>query len=138
MRKRRENMAVQNDPDLESLFREELTERAASLSAGATAIIEGTITPELAGRMVREGHTIKGTGRVMGHEVIARGGEACEVIWRWIQHGEFHASGMVGRVLAILANSLVEALTGSVDDVNGSIASLRTLITDPDRRAELP
>lgn len=131
-------MAVQNDPDLESLFREELTERAASLAEGAAAIIDGTVTPELAGRMVREGHTIKGTGRVMGHEVIARGGETCEVIWRWIQQGDFQASGMVGRVLAILANSLVEALSGSLDDVNGSIASLRTLISEPDRRAELP
>ncbi len=133
-------MAVQNDPDLESLFREELTERASSLAEGAAAVIDGTVTPDLAGRMVREGHTIKGTGRVMGHEVIARGGEACEVIWRWIQQGDYQPTptGVVGRVMAILANSLVEALSGSTADVNEALESLRTLVTDPDRRAELP
>ncbi len=131
-------MAVQNDPDLESLFREELTERAASLAEGAAAIINEAVTPELAGRMVREGHTIKGTGRVMGHELIARGGETCEVIWRWIQQGDYQPTGMVGRVLAILATSLVEALSGSSNDLNSSIATLRTLISSPDRLAELP
>lgn len=131
-------MAVQNDPDLESLFREELTERAASLAEGAAAIVNEAVTPELAGRMVREGHTIKGTGRVMGHEVIARGGETCEVIWRWIQQGDYQPTGMVGRVLAILASSLVEALSGSSNDVNSSIATLRTLISNPERLQELP
>jgi hypothetical protein len=34
-------MAVQNDPDLDSLFREELAERASSLSEGAQAVVDG-------------------------------------------------------------------------------------------------
>lgn len=131
-------MAVQNDPDLESLFREELTERAASLAEGAQAVIDGAVTPDLAGRMVREGHTIKGTGRVMGHEAIARGGEACEILWRWIQQDEYTPIPMMGRTLLLLASSLVDALGGDVTDVNTAIDTIRTLIDDFDRLAELP
>ncbi|MCZ7532164.1 MAG: response regulator [Acidimicrobiia bacterium] len=131
-------MAVQYDPDLESLFREELTERASSLAEGAKAIIDGQVTIELAGRMVREGHTIKGTGRVMGHEVIARGGETCEVVWRWIQHGEIQPAVMLGRALSLLVEALPDALGGDPDGVSGAIEAIRTLINEPARLAELP
>lgn len=131
-------MAVQNDPDLDSLFREELHERASSLLEGAQAVIDGAVTPEIAGKMVREGHTIKGTGRVMGHEVIARGGETCEVIWRWIQHGELEPSMMLGRALSHLVDSLPDALGGSGHGVSGAIDAIRTLVADPAKLAELP
>jgi len=131
-------MAVYNDPDLESLFREELTERAASLADGAKAIIDGSVTPEIASKMVREGHTIKGTGRVMGHEAIARGGETCEVIWRWIQHDELDASPMLGRTLSHLVDSLPDALGGSAEGISGAIDAIRTLVADPGMLAELP
>jgi chemotaxis protein histidine kinase CheA len=131
-------MAVHNDPDLESLFREELTERAASLAEGAKAIIDGSITSELASRMVREGHTIKGTGRVMGQEIIARGGETCEIVWRWIQHEELQATPMLGRAMTHLVEALPEALGGSGHDVSGAIDAIRTLVADPARLAELP
>ncbi|MCB1247727.1 MAG: chemotaxis protein CheW, partial [Acidimicrobiia bacterium] len=129
---------MQNDPDLESLFREELTERAASLAEGAQAVIDGAVTADLAGRMVREGHTIKGTGRVMGHEVIARGGETCEILWRWIQQDGYKPTPMLGRTLLMLSSSLVEALGGSSDGVNGAIDAIRSLVDDPTRLEELP
>ena len=131
-------MAVQNDPDLESLFREELTERAASLAEGAKAIIDGSVTAELASRMVREGHTIKGTGRVMGQEIIARGGETCEVVWRWIQHEELAPTTMLGRAMSHLVDALPEALGSSGQGVSGAIDAIRTLVADPARLAELP
>lgn len=131
-------MAVQYDPDLESLFREELTERASSLAEGARAVIDGQVTVELAGRMVREGHTIKGTGRVMGQEVIARGGETCEVVWRWIQHGEVKPAVMLGRALSLLVEALPDALGGDPDGVSGAIDAIRSLIAEPARLAELP
>lgn len=131
-------MAVTNNPDLDSLFREELDERAASLQAGATAIIDGSVTPELASTMVREGHTIKGTGRVMGHELIARGGETCEVIWRWIQQGELEPTALLGRALGHLADALPHALGGSTPEVSGAIDALRTFILDASMLAQLP
>lgn len=131
-------MAVQYDPDLESLFREELTERSTSLAEGATAVIDGQVTAELAGRMVREGHTIKGTGRVMGHEVIARGGETCEVVWRWIQNGEIEPTVMLGRALGLLVAALPDALDNDLGGVLDAIDVIRTLIADPVRLTQLP
>jgi chemotaxis protein histidine kinase CheA/FixJ family two-component response regulator len=131
-------MAVTNNPDLDTLFREELTERAESLRAGAASVIEGTVTPDLASTMVREGHTIKGTGRVMGHELIARGGEACEVIWRWIQHGDLAPTPLLGRALAHLADALPDAIGGSTVAVSGAIDTLRTLVADPSMVKDLP
>jgi chemotaxis protein histidine kinase CheA/ActR/RegA family two-component response regulator len=131
-------MAVTNNPDLDSLFREELNERASSLLEGAAALIEGEVTPNLASKMVREGHTIKGTGRVMGHELIARGGEACEIIWRWIQHGDLQPTPLLGRALGHLADALPNALGGSTPEVSGALDTLRTLISDPEMLAQLP
>ncbi len=118
-------MDWQNDPELEKLFKDELDERARSLVEGAQAMLDGKITLELAGRMLREGHTIKGTGRVMGYEAIARGGETCEVIWRWVQQGEIEASSMLARTLMLLAEAIPDALGGDVEPVSMAIDTRR-------------
>ena len=99
-------MDFQNDPELEQLFKDELDERAASLADGARAMADGALTSEISGRMLREGHTIKGTGRVMGYEAIARGGETSELVWRWIQAGELEPSSMLARALEHLAQEV--------------------------------
>jgi chemotaxis protein histidine kinase CheA/ActR/RegA family two-component response regulator len=131
-------MDWQNDPELEKLFKDELDDRSGSLVDGAKAMLRGDISSELAGRMLREGHTIKGTGRVMGYEGIARGGEACEFVWRFIQQGELEPSSMLGRTLLMLAESIPGALTGEDTAVSESIDTLRTLIDNPSLLALLP
>ena len=105
-------MDWQNDPELEQLFKDELDERSSSLAEGARAMSSGEVTSELAGRMLREGHTIKGTGRVMGYEGIARGGEACEFVWRFVQQGDLVPTSMLGRTLLMLAEAIPPALGG--------------------------
>lgn len=124
-------MDWQNDPELEKLFKEELDDRSSSLVDGAEAMLRNDISSELAGRMLREGHTIKGTGRVMGYEGIARGGEACEFVWRFIQQGELEPSSMLGRTLLILAEAIPQALGGDDKTVSEAIEVLRTLIDVP-------
>jgi len=131
-------MDWQNDPELEELFKEELDDRSGSLVEGAQAMMSGDIDSELSGRMLREGHTIKGTGRVMGYEGIARGGEACEFVWRFIQQGDLEPSSMLGRTLLMLAKSIPEALTGDDTAVSESIDTLRTLIDSPSLLELLP
>lgn len=131
-------MDWQNDPELEKLFKDELDERSRSLAEGAQAMLNGEITSEIAGRMLREGHTIKGTGRVMGYEGIARGGEACEFVWRFIQQGDLQPSSMLGRTLLMLAEAIPPALGGDTSAVSDSIDTLRTLITDPALLESLP
>jgi chemotaxis protein histidine kinase CheA len=131
-------MDWQNDPELEKLFKDELDERSASLADGARAMMDGEITSELAGRMLREGHTIKGTGRVMGYEGIARGGEACEFIWRFIQQGDLAPSSMLGRTLLMLADAIPPALGEDDAGVSDAIETVRTLIVDPVLLESLP
>jgi chemotaxis protein histidine kinase CheA len=131
-------MDWQNDPELEKLFKDELDERSASLAEGARAMMDDEITSELAGRMLREGHTIKGTGRVMGYEGIARGGEACEFVWRFIQRGDLAPSSMLGRTLLMLAEAIPPALGGDDADVSDAIDTVRTLIVDPELLDALP
>ncbi len=131
-------MDFQNDPELDRLFKDELDERAASLALGARAMANGELTSELAGRMLREGHTIKGTGRVMGYEGIARGGETCELVWRWVQAGELAPSSMLARTLEHLGQAIPAALGGGEHDISVAIDTVRALIADPDLVAQLP
>ena len=63
-------MSWSNDPELQQMFVEEVTERSARLIEGAQVLSAGTMTPQEAGELLREGHTIKGTGRVMGYEDV--------------------------------------------------------------------
>ena len=131
-------MDWQNDPELEKLFKDELDERSASLAEGAHAMMNDAITPELAGRMLREGHTIKGTGRVMGYEGIARGGEACEIVWRFVQQGDLAPSSMLGRTLLMLADAIPSALSGDGSEVSDAIDTVRALVSDPAILESLP
>ncbi len=131
-------MDWQNDPELEKLFKEELDERSASLADGAQAMMSGEVTSEIAGRMLREGHTIKGTGRVMGYEAIARGGETCEVVWRFIQQGDLEPSSMLGRTLLLVAESIPPALGGDDAAVSEAIDMVRTVVVDPTMLQAIP
>lgn len=131
-------MDFQNDPELEKLFKDELDERASSLVEGAQAMAAGELNAELSGRMLREGHTIKGTGRVMGYEGIAQGGETCELVWRWIQQGDLQPSSMLARTLEHLAAAIPEALGANDHDVLVAIDTIRAMVADPALVAELP
>ena len=131
-------MDFQNDPELEKLFKDELDERAGSLAAGARAMAAGELTPEIAGKMLREGHTIKGTGRVMGYEGIARGGETSEFVWRWVQQGDLVPSSMLARTLEHLAQAIPSALSGDTTEISVAIDTVRALISDPTLVDQLP
>jgi chemotaxis protein histidine kinase CheA len=131
-------MDFQNDPELEKLFKDELDERSRSLAEGAEAMAAGDMTPDLAGRMLREGHTIKGTGRVMGYEGIAQGGETCELVWRWVQQGDVQPSSMLARTLEHLAQAIPDAIGGNGHEVSVAIDTVRALIADPALVEQLP
>ncbi|MEN8041419.1 MAG: hypothetical protein ABFR95_07940, partial [Actinomycetota bacterium] len=131
-------MDWQNDPELEKLFREELDERSSSLAEGGRAMVAGAITQELSGRMLREGHTIKGTGRVMGYEGIARGGETCEFVWRFIQQRDLQPSSMLGHALVMLAEAIPHGLDGEHAGISESIQTVREIVTDEPLLEMLP
>lgn len=103
-------MSWNQDPELQELFRSELAERTERLVVGARAMETGEVTDELAGQMLREGHTIKGTGRVMGFEAISRAGQSLEQVWRRVQHGDIESSPSLGEALGRLASVLADAV----------------------------
>ncbi len=93
------------------MFAGEVAERSARLAEGARALRNGEVTPQMAGDLMREGHTIKGTGKIMGYDHVAAAGHLLEMIWRWVQHGDITPAPIFGRVLEGLSASLNVALT---------------------------
>ena len=103
-------MGWSNDPEMQKMFLDEVTERSARLVEGAQALRAGTVSPQEAGDLLREGHTIKGTGRVMGYDDVGSAGLMLEMIWRWIQQGDITPVPLFGRVLEGLSAAIPKAL----------------------------
>jgi two-component system sensor histidine kinase and response regulator WspE len=95
---------------MQKMFLDEVTERSARLVEGAQALRAGTVSPQEAGDLLREGHTIKGTGRVMGYDDVGSAGLMLEMIWRWIQQGDITPVPLFGRVLEGLSAAIPRAL----------------------------
>ena len=116
-------MTWSDDPELQEMFVGEVAERSAILANGARTLRNGDMTPQIAGELLREGHTIKGTGRVMGYDHVATAGEMLEMIWRWIQRGDITPLPIFGRILEGLSNSLPGALTdpGQLDEAMAAV-----------------
>ena len=91
---------------MQKMFLDEVTERSARLVEGAQALRAGTVSPQEAGDLLREGHTIKGTGRVMGYDDVGSAGLMLEMIWRWIQQGDITPVPLFGRVLEGLSAAI--------------------------------
>ena len=103
-------MSWTSDPELQQMFVTELEERSQRLLEGARAMQAGTVDDEMAGVMLREGHTIKGTSRVMGFEALSRAGQLIEQLWRRIQHGDTEGSIQLGEALEAMALAVPEAV----------------------------
>ena len=95
---------------MQKMFLDEVTERSARLVEGAQALRAGTVSPQEAGDLLREGHTIKGTGRVMGYDDVGSAGLMLEMIWRWIQQGDITPVPLFGRILEGLSAAIPRAL----------------------------
>jgi chemosensory pili system protein ChpA (sensor histidine kinase/response regulator) len=100
----------ETDTDLKELFLTEVRERSARLAEGARALESGEVTADLAGDMLREGHTIKGTGRVMGYEGVSRAGLLLEQVWSAVQQGMDVPGVDVGRAMGLLVDILPDSL----------------------------
>jgi two-component system chemotaxis sensor kinase CheA len=97
------------------MFLDEIAERSTRLIDGGQAMQKGGADAEMAGIMLREGHTIKGTARVMGFEAISVAGKMIEDLWRGVKSGEIEPYPNLGRALVALAESLPDA-TGADPD----------------------
>ena len=120
-------VSLTHDAELQELFRQEISERIERLVQGARAMSAGTLSEELAGVMFREGHTIKGTSRVMGYEAISQAGQILEKLWREVDNGEHVGSAELGGALEDLCTAIVGAV--DADPVEGSGELLAALGT---------
>ncbi|MCP3977688.1 MAG: response regulator [bacterium] len=111
-------MTWTDDPELQAMFMSELEERSARLVEGGEAMIAGAVDAEISSTMLREGHTIKGTGRVMGYDAISVAGQQLEMLWRRIQSEEIEPHPELGAAIAALATVLPAA--GTADPKAGT------------------
>lgn len=125
-------MSWTNDPELERLFREELTTRSAALVEGAVRYAardhDGALTTDL----YREGHSIKGTSRVMGFEALSVAGKLLESTWRAIDQGELEWDHEVADALLGLAETLPDAIDADpiagTDEMSDAVHELRSAL----------
>ena len=97
------------------MFLDEVDERSKRLIEGGQAMKSGAVDGEMAGVMLREGHTIKGTARVMGFEAISDAGKMIEDLWRGVKAGDIEPYPNLGRSLVALAESLMAATDADPD-----------------------
>ncbi len=121
-------MTWTDDPELQAMFMSELSERSARLVEGGHAMVAGAIDDELAGTMLREGHTIKGTGRVMGYDAVSVAGQQLELLWRRVQADELEPSPELGEAIIAVASVLESAGDGDPEQGTPELAdALRRL-----------
>jgi chemotaxis protein histidine kinase CheA len=97
------------------MFLDEVAERSQRLIEGGKAMKSGGVDDEMSGVMLREGHTIKGTARVMGFEAISDAGKMIEDLWRAVKAGEIEPYPNLGRCLVALSETLNDATKADPD-----------------------
>lgn len=80
-----------------------------------------SLNDEITSTMFREGHTIKGTARVMGFEAISRAGVMLESAWRDIKQGEMKPSVELATALEDLASAALGAVGSPPDEGSGEL-----------------
>lgn len=105
-------MPLTDDAELRELFVTEVSERAERLISGARAMADGSVTRDAAHELYREGHTIKGTARMMGFGALSDAGRLLEDTWKGVVDGEVRPNPELGSALQQLSGSLVAAIDG--------------------------
>jgi two-component system, chemotaxis family, sensor kinase CheA len=100
---------LNDDAELQALFRDEVSERAHRLIEGGRRMATEGVDPGQVPELVRDAHTIKGSARVMGYAAMARGAETLERLWKQVRDGAVAADAELGELLAGLASSLEDA-----------------------------
>ncbi|MEE9297759.1 MAG: response regulator [Acidimicrobiia bacterium] len=111
-------MSYSQDLELQRLFGGEIEERSAALVGGAQALGRGEVSEGLIQEMVREGHTVKGTARMMGYTAVSDAGKLLEDAWRELRDGDQGPSPSLAAALETLGSELINAV--SADPASGT------------------
>ena len=113
-------MTSPGDLELERLFGGEVDERSYALATGARVLVTGEVTDGLLQDMCREGHTIKGTARMMGFSAVSDAGKLLEDAWGELRDGEQIPDQALADALEALSLELLPAL--AADPATGTPA----------------
>jgi chemotaxis protein histidine kinase CheA len=106
------------DLELQRLFGGEVEERAEALVRGARALGSNDTSEALYQDMYREGHTIKGTARMMGYLAVSDAGKLLEDAWKAVRNGEQAPSEELAQAFENLSLELLPAI--AADPVTGT------------------
>ena len=125
-------MSWTNDPELEEMFRDEVASRSAALVDGAVRLAARDYDAELTADMYREGHSVKGTSRVMGFEALSVAGKLLESTWRSIDSGDLEWDADIADALLALAEALPDAVAADralgTPDMSEAIEGLEAVL----------
>ncbi|MDJ0960285.1 MAG: response regulator [Acidimicrobiia bacterium] len=129
-------MSWSADPELQEMFLSELDERSARLVEGAQAARNDDVDRDVAGAMMREGHTVKGTAKVMGFEAVSVAGQMIEIVWRSLHKGEMGGGIELSRALEMAARAIPDAGRGdpnaASEDLVEAVSWLKELVPGAD------
>ncbi len=118
------------------MFLSELDERSARLVEGAQAARNDDVDRDVAGAMMREGHTVKGTAKVMGFEAVSVAGQMIEIVWRSLHKGEMGGGIELSRALEMAARAIPDAGRGdpnaASEDLVEAVSWLKELVPGAD------
>ncbi len=103
-------MSFSQDLELQRLFAGEIEDRSAALVRGAQVLSRGQASDDLIHEMVREGHTVKGTARMMGFTAVSDAGKLLEDAWRELREGDQGPSAGLAAALEALGSELLSAI----------------------------
>jgi two-component system chemotaxis sensor kinase CheA len=121
---------LSGDAELLAIFREELTSRTENLIEGAHDLGRSGISRDKASELLRDGHTIKGSARMMGFEAIADAGEALEAAWRSVVDSSFDGdvadfASRLGNVSALLVPAMEANPIEGTPKLRAAVAALK-------------
>jgi chemotaxis protein histidine kinase CheA len=96
---------------MERLFAGEVEERSEALVQGARALAAGESSESLLQDMYREGHTIKGTARMMGFLAVSDAGKLLEDAWKELRDHEHVPTPALAAALEALGRELVNSIS---------------------------
>jgi two-component system chemotaxis sensor kinase CheA len=117
-----------DETELRELFHSEVAERCEKLVEGARSFASGDADSSLAHDLFREGHTIKGTARMMEYTAVSDAGKLLEDTWRSIDDGEITVTRGLARSLEKLAAELPAAVDADPETGTAGLAEAVRLV----------
>ncbi len=128
-------MHAYDDDDLKALFRDEVMERSGRIAAGSGLLASGSAPDGTYLDLKREGHTIKGTARMMGFTEIGDAGRLIEEVMQAVIENRAPAGVALWKALARVAEVLPPALDGATADLVTACSALDAVASgrEPDQ-----